>query len=57
MPLLAPLEPPLKVLGKPIDGFLYEEEECGFISINQSVIAQHYNKVYNWQLTKRDRAH
>jgi len=57
VPLPAPLEPPLEVLGKPIDGFLCEEEECGFISINRSVIAQHCNKVHNWQSTKRDRAH
>lgn len=57
VPLPAPLEPPLGVLGKPIDGFLCEEEECGFISINRSVIAQHCNKVHDWQSTKRDREH
>ncbi|KAK5005025.1 hypothetical protein LTR28_008209, partial [Elasticomyces elasticus] len=55
VPLPLPLGPRLEVLGEPIDAFLCEEEKCGFVSVNRSVIGQHCNKKHDWESTKENR--
>jgi len=49
VPLPPPLEAPFKALGKPVDAFLCEEEECGFVSISRSATAKHCNKSHDWK--------
>jgi len=57
VPLPPPLRPPIRALGEPVDAFLCEEEECGFISINHSVIGKHCNKMHGWKWKKEEPEH
>ena len=52
-----PLGPPFPILGEPLDAFVCDEEECGYISISRPVIAQHYNTKHGWHSSKDDREH
>lgn len=47
-----PLEPPIKELGKPLDGFLCDQDHCGFITVNTTRLRQHYKKVHRVPWTK-----
>ena len=44
VPLPEPLGQPFECLGKPVKALIYEEEEYDYITINRSMIGQHYNK-------------
>lgn len=57
MQLPPPLEPPIQALGKPIEALLCEEEERGFITINDSVLRKHSNKEDNWSWAKEEPEH
>ena len=46
MPLPPPFRPPFKILGKPIDAFLCDEEVCKFISINHNGVRKYSKKIY-----------
>lgn len=52
MPLPEPLGKPFKSLGEPIKALICEEEECGYITINRSVMGQHCNKKHVWRSTR-----
>lgn len=54
---LPPLGPPIQALGNPVKAFLCEEEERGFVSINNSVTRKHCNKAHDWRWNKEDPAH
>lgn len=51
------MRPPIRALGEPVDALSYEEEECGFISINHSVIGKHCNKMHGWKWKKEEPEH
>ncbi|KAF3029165.1 hypothetical protein E8E12_000446 [Didymella heteroderae] len=53
----ARVDAPFLALGEPLDAFVCEEEECGYISISRPVIAQHCNTKHEWQSKKDDRNH
>lgn len=52
-----PLGRPIQALGKPVEALLCEEEACGFISINHSVMRKHCNKTHGWKRKKEDPEH
>lgn len=52
-----PLGPPLPILGEPLNAFVCNEEECGYVSISRPVIAQHCNKTHGWHSRKDNREH
>ncbi|KAL2356365.1 hypothetical protein BJ546DRAFT_601037 [Cryomyces antarcticus] len=54
VPLPPPLGSPIEGLGKPVEAFLCEEEECGFVSTNHSVIRKHCNTKHDWKWKKED---
>jgi Helicase conserved C-terminal domain/Orsellinic acid/F9775 biosynthesis cluster protein D/DEAD/DEAH box helicase len=49
-----PEAPPIAALGHPLIGFLCDEYDCEFISINVSVIRHHCNKAHGWTSSKDD---
>lgn len=57
VPLPPPLQAPFDALGEPVNALLCSEEDCGWISINRSVIAEHCNKAHGWRSTKQESEH
>ena len=54
-PLPPPLEQPFSALGKPQRGFICQEPECQYISINRDGIRIHCNKQHDWKSTTQRR--
>jgi hypothetical protein len=42
-----PLEEPFASLRKPLNAFIYNKPECGYISINRNNVRIHCNQAYN----------
>lgn len=50
-----PIGRPFESLGKPVKALICEEDECEFISLNRSVMAQHCNNKHKWISTRGQR--
>jgi hypothetical protein len=46
--------PPFEVITPPRVGFLYNEEDCRFISVSRTRTAQHYNG-YEWRSSREEK--
>jgi len=57
IPLPPPFGRPFEALAAPVEAFLCDAEECGFISKNRSVVAQHCNQAHGWRSSKKDPEH
>lgn len=55
-PLPKAYGPPIEAIEPPRQGFLCDEEDCGFISISRTRIAQHCNG-HGWRSTRGEREH
>jgi hypothetical protein len=52
-----PLEEPFASLGKPLNAFICNEPECGYISINRNNVRIHCNQAHNWKSSAKQREH
>ena len=52
-----PFGRPFAALAAPVEAFLCDAEECGFISKSRSVVAQHCNQAHGWHSSKKDLEH
>lgn len=57
VPLPPPQSAPITALGRPLVGLVCDKYECEVISINQSTIRHHCNKVHGWTSSKDDTAY
>jgi superfamily II DNA or RNA helicase len=52
-----PLETPFELLGKPLNAFICDEDECEYITISRDEVRKHCNRTHKWRSTKEDREH
>ncbi|TLD04190.1 hypothetical protein E2P81_ATG10544, partial [Venturia nashicola] len=55
VPLPRPLQQPFSCLGKPQKGFICQEPECQYISINRKGIRLHCNRKHEWKSSAEQR--